>query len=107
MNITTKQVLSAGYVTFPSPKGAYCTGGFQKSIQDASGHLYLYFINLYHWMFPDEHEGWSVEVRLYQPGGTEFDVNLLIGNETLAEVEAFYAKVYVQLGCCSDVHNNY
>lgn len=54
----------------------------------------------------------SVSARFYLPdcpvsgrGGIDFEP-LLEPDATIEQVEALFARVYEQLGCCPDLHNN-
>ena len=115
--ITPEVLLEAGYKRYAHHSKACDHCLYQRSVRSPDGDR-LYSITFY---FSDLSREFShapkrtnieVNVRFYlQPGDTMvggggFDLNLYLEpTATLAEVEAFYARAYAQLGCSFDWHN--
>lgn len=108
-NINPDSLKTAGYQKYPTLKGEYCTS-FQKTVRGTDKKLY--FINIHLWSIPMPPQALldnsvSAEVRFYQAGDVNFDVNLFCrAHTTIREIEAFYADTYTRLGCIPDIHNN-
>jgi len=118
--ITAKDLLEAGYKAFKHNEEFCDNVGYQKVVRSLSDpRVKLYFLNAYIWRFPDSHplqhseEKLEFESRLYLPeynilvGSTGFTVKVHCSSKaTISGVEDFYARIYRNMECAPDLHNN-
>jgi hypothetical protein len=99
--MTIEDLLAAGYQSFQDPTkraslGDYYRGSFQKSFHDALGERYA--ITVTHGLFPASVDRpvqpfFSPLVQFHQHD-TTFNVEMLRHQETLAQIEAFFAELW-------------
>jgi hypothetical protein len=113
--IEPNDLLSAGFRQYPASTNLDKGPLFQKCYEDPNGRS-LYFINITEHIdlierHPDlaDNYRWSAECHLY------FDDEGLKGScvtyfirsaTTVAEIEEFYQRAFVALGCVPDPHND-
>lgn len=112
--ITHDDLIAAGYTRFPANSNLNKGPLYQSHIRDADGRL-LYSVNftehdLRRHDVPDDvvdNYRWAVDVHLYLD-----DVNFAAvaysvrSHTTLKDVEDFYSRAFVALGCIGDPLND-
>lgn len=113
--ITETELISAGYRSFTWNE-KYCIGAYQKVIYTNDGEKKKYFVNFFIWQFDvrSSLKGMNhitIDCRLYLSNDSKDSggvvINPVLGPTwTIQDVEAFYEKAYLALGCVPDVNNN-
>jgi hypothetical protein len=100
--MTRDELISAGFKRWPPNNGDYCTDLYQRCITRDGKRLY--FINVYRWQFPTQHqESYQLVVDFYTPDRENFKLKRQV--ENLDDALKFCAEVYERMGCIPDCHN--
>jgi hypothetical protein len=104
MDITTDNLLGAGYEKFDALPPSSASALFAKYIRDGEDKkLYFLKIYLYDWRelgvdHPKPHS-FQPEVQFSLETGTSFEVTYSHGSQPLEEVEQFFADIYKRMKC--------
>jgi hypothetical protein len=101
--ITVQELLAAGYSRYQHPlkkDDEGYIGSYQKRVDDAYGKRY--FINFDHsrLVMPGRCDAeWLTPSGQMTSEGVTFDLDMVGNDYTLEQVEAFFAKMWVKMGC--------
>lgn len=114
--MTESDLSAAGYRRY-SGNGRWSNADHfhQKVIRSPDGRTKLYFIDIGVWdfsrfdRFPEDQDPirFEAEATLYRGRDRLYRVCIPVGpGDTVAGIEAEFARAYAALGCVPDIHNN-